>query len=154
MKKWGVILVLLSFIFLAMGLLVFQGSKVSAQTAVGGTYVGVDKCKGCHAKEYKDFEARKFSKAWSVLQMRGKTKDPECLKCHATGFGQPGGFVSEEATPNLKYKQCEACHGAGSIHASNPADKAAHEQMKAYVRDHDVCIACHVCMKTHKEADF
>jgi hypothetical protein len=153
MKKLGIVVVLAAFVFLVAGLFIFQASKVSAQTAATATYIGVDKCKNCHAKEYKDYEARKFSKAWNVLVMRGKDKDPECLKCHATGYGQ-GGFVSEEATPHLKYKQCEACHGPGSLHAANPGDKATHEGMRSYVREHDVCIACHVCMKTHKEADF
>jgi len=152
MRKGAILAVVISFVLMTIGLVAFQVSKVSAQG--GSTYVGMDKCKGCHAKEMKDFEGRKFTKAWSVLQMRGKSKDPECLKCHVTGFGQPTGFVSEEATPHLKYKQCEACHGPGSAHAGNPGDTAAKEHMKAYVRDNDVCIACHVCMKTHKEADF
>jgi len=151
MKKLGIVVVLTAFVFLVAGFLIFQGSKASAQAAA--QYVGVDKCKTCHAKEYKDFEARKFSKAWNVLVMRGKDKDGECLKCHATGYGQ-GGFVSEEATPHLKYKQCEACHGPGSLHSTNPGDVAAHQNMRAYVREKDVCISCHVCMKTHKEADF
>jgi len=117
-------------------------------------YIGAEKCKGCHPQQYKDFESRKFTKAWSVLQMRGKTKDPECLKCHVTGYGEPGGFVSEEETPYLRYKQCEACHGAGSIHAANPGDKIAREAMKSYVREHDVCIQCHICMKTHRTTEF
>jgi len=151
MKKWGVLIVLISFVALIMGFLLFQGSKVSAQAAA--TYVGMDKCKTCHAQEYKDYESRKFSKAWNVLVMRGKTKDPECLKCHSTGYGQ-GGFISEEATPHLKYKQCEACHGPGSIHASNPGDTSTREGMKTYIRDKDVCLQCHECMKTHKGESF
>ncbi|MDD5347317.1 MAG: cytochrome c family protein [Candidatus Omnitrophica bacterium] len=130
---------------------VLQAFLAAAEQA---TYVGLEKCRGCHDKEYKDFQARKFAKAWTILEMRGKSTDAECLKCHATGYGQPGGFTSEEATPHLKYKQCEACHGPGSIHANNPGDKAAHELMRTYVRDKDVCIQCHVCMKTHKAETF
>jgi len=136
--------------FMAAGVLFFY-SLASAQGTA--RYVGVEKCKGCHTKEYKDYESRKFTKAWNVLQMRGKTSDGECLKCHATGYGN-GGFVSEESTPELKYKQCEACHGPGSRHADNPGDSVALEGMKTYIRDKDICIKCHVCMKTHKEADF
>jgi hypothetical protein len=117
-------------------------------------FVGAEKCKGCHPQQYKDFESRKFTKAWAVLQMRGKTKDPECLKCHVTGYGQPSGFTTEEETPYLKYKQCEACHGAGGTHAASPGDTAAKKAMKDYVKDKDVCIQCHLCMKTHKSADF
>ncbi len=152
MKKSSVIAFLVSFVFLTVGMFIFHASRASAQSQ--STFVGVDKCKGCHPSEMKDFESRKFSKAWSVLVMRGKDKDGECLKCHSTGYGQPTGFVSEEATPHLKYKQCEACHGPGSLHVNSPGDEAGKTAMKAYVKDNDVCIKCHVCMKTHKSADF
>ncbi|MCU0651266.1 MAG: cytochrome c family protein [Candidatus Omnitrophica bacterium] len=143
MKKG--LIVLLAVMFVAVAFCV---------SAEENKFVGADKCKGCHPSEYKDFESRKFTKAWNVLQMRGKTKDAECLKCHVTGYGEPGGFVSEEETPHLKYKQCEACHGAGGAHAANPGDMGAKEAMKSYVKDKDVCIKCHLCMKTHKSADF
>ncbi len=112
-------------------------------------YVGLEKCKGCHKKEFDDFQKRKFGKAWRVLEMRGEINNPECLKCHATGYGQ-GGFVSAEKTPHLKYKQCEACHGPGSLHAKNPMSKEYRNLMRNYIRDNDVCINCHVCMFTHK----
>ncbi|MCX7927029.1 MAG: cytochrome c family protein, partial [Candidatus Omnitrophica bacterium] len=110
MKKIALILALAVLLVSICWLINYQ-QQVSAQE--GAKFIGIDKCKGCHKKEYEDFQARKFAKAWAVLQMRGKTTDPECLKCHATGYGQPGGFVSEEQTPHLKYKQCEACHGPG-----------------------------------------
>jgi len=152
-KKILVLTLLVAF-SLTLGLSTLHATKAFAQSQSQAVYVGVDKCKGCHPSEYKDFESRKFSKAWAVLQMRGKTSDGECLKCHATGYGKPGGFVSEEATPNLKYKQCEACHGPGSIHAGNPGDEASKNTMKQYVKDNDVCIQCHVCMKTHKSSDY
>lgn len=152
MKKGLILLILSCFVILIMGMLVLQTTKASAQSQA--RYVGVDKCKGCHPKEYKDFEGRKFSKAWAVLEMRGKTSDGECLKCHATGYGKPSGYVSEEATPHLKYKQCEACHGPGSVHADNPMDVDAKNGMKKYVRDEDVCIKCHECMRTHKSSEF
>ena len=118
------------------------------------TYVGVEKCKSCHPQEYKDYTERKFDKAWRILEMRGETRNPECLKCHVTGYGEPTGFVNAEATPHLKFKQCEACHGPGSIHASNPGNREAHEGMRSYVRDKDICIKCHVCMKAHRGESF
>jgi len=149
MRKSLALVVLAAFALLAV-VSVSRGT-VSAQE---NKYVGAEKCKGCHPQQYKDFESRKFTKAWAVLQMRGKTKDPECLKCHVTGYGKPGGFVSDEETPQLRYKQCEACHGAGQLHVTNPGDSAARAGMKDYVSKTNVCIDCHKCMKTHKEADF
>ncbi len=140
MKRLAVSIVLITFIFLIGG--------ISAQEQAA--YVGIDKCKLCHPAQIKDFETRKFAKSWSVLEMRGKAKDPECLKCHTTGFGQPTGYVSEEATPHLKYKQCESCHGPGSIHAGNPADKEAREGMKNYAHHPGLCTDCHKGVKAHR----
>jgi hypothetical protein len=42
------------------------------------------------------------------------TADAECLSCHTTGYGQPGGFVSVAETPKLVGVQCEVCHGPGA----------------------------------------
>jgi nitrate/TMAO reductase-like tetraheme cytochrome c subunit len=151
-KKGLVLAVLASFVFLTLGIVIFHVSNAFAQAQA--TYIGVDKCKGCHPTEFKDFTNTKFSKSWTILQMRGKTADGECLKCHSTGYGKPSGFVSEEATPNLKGKQCESCHGPGSIHSSNPSDAAATATMKQYIKENDVCIQCHICMKTHKSVDY
>lgn len=149
MRKKIVLAVVVAFSSLAV-VSVYRGTV----TAQENKFVGAEKCKGCHPQQYKDFESRKFTKAWAVLSMRGKTKDPECLKCHVTGYGQPGGFVSDEATPHLRYKQCEACHGAGLAHVNNPGDTVARTAMKEYVTKNNVCIECHKCMKTHQDADF
>jgi hypothetical protein len=137
-------------------------SGASAQTPQA-TYIGVDKCKVCHPKNFEAFSGRKFKKAWKVLEMRawkvlemrGKTKDPECVRCHVTGYGEPGGFVDEESTPHLKYKQCESCHGPGSLHASNPINKEYRKIMAPYkYSDENICIRCHTCMWTHGTAKF
>lgn len=154
MKRTVIIAVLLGFVLTTAGVVSMRYSEVFAQAESGSKFVGADKCKGCHAKQYSDYTARKFTKAWAVLQMRGKTKDPDCLKCHCTGYGKPGGFVNEETTPHMKYKQCEACHGPGSAHCNNPMDDSVRHAMKSYVTEKNVCIECHKCMKTHLEDDF
>ena len=87
------------------------------------------------------------------------TKDPSCVACHVTGYGQPGGYpevvAGKEFTAAEKARAalnegvgCESCHGPGS-------------QASAYKKDHKeykwadvaklgmikpseaVCTACH-----------
>jgi hypothetical protein len=117
-----------------------------------GAYLGAQKCSTCHPVEYQDFEKRKFNKSWKILKMRGEEKNPECLKCHTTGYGK-GGFISEEETPNLLGKQCEACHGPGGAHVSNTSDAAVRNQLKVSERK-NVCVECHACMTTHRTVNF
>ncbi len=155
-------------VFLMVGILTGIGGYCAAQSTPSqaassgnsndsgngaATYVGWQKCKTCHAKEYATFEKRNYSKSWKILVMRGETKNPECLKCHTTGYGRPGGFISAEKTPNLEGKQCEACHGPGSKHAANPSDPAAKSAM-IVANKKNVCIQCHLCMTTHDTVTY
>lgn len=121
-------------------------TNVKAESA---TYVGIEKCKMCHSKRYDEFMKRKFAKAWKILEMREETDNPECLQCHTTGYGKPGGFADVNSTPHLKFKQCEACHGPGSLHVNDPGNAQHQEEMLDYVKDTDPCIKCHICVFTH-----
>jgi 2',3'-cyclic-nucleotide 2'-phosphodiesterase (5'-nucleotidase family) len=94
-------------------------------------------CLTCHAKEHDLWSKTGHSRAYTALQEVNKSFDPECLVCHTTGFGKPGGFISEIDTPKLKNVQCEICHGVRLEHAQNPQGGFAGEA-KA------VCGKCHV----------
>jgi hypothetical protein len=88
------------------------------------TYVGSEACKDCHEQEYDNYSkyAKKAHSFQSVKKMKKKLTPEEykaCFECHATGYGKPGGFVSEEATPHLKDAGCEVCHGPGSLHVES-----------------------------------
>ena len=91
--------------------------------------------------------------------------DPECLKCHVTGYGAAGGYAagtSPEVLRELLGTTCEACHGPGSEHVkiAKPfvnVKKLSPEQEKA-VRDsiykiqpNNVCVRCHVTPQGHQE---
>ena len=80
--------------------------------AVEAKYVGVKKCKTCHKKQHKIWATASHAKALSVLSA-DEQKNPECLQCHTTGYGQPAatGAILENV-------QCEACHGPGSLYKS------------------------------------
>ncbi len=92
-------------------------------------YVGAAKCKVCHIKQYKSWEQTRMAQSFEVLRPGARaeekknagldpnadyTGDAECLPCHTTGYGLPGGFESLESTPDMVGIQCESCHGPGS----------------------------------------
>ncbi|MFQ6113591.1 MAG: cytochrome c family protein [bacterium] len=93
------------------------------------SFVGTKNCKKCHIKQFKSWKETKMANAYDILKPgeraeakkkaglsaeKDYTKDAECLPCHTTGYGKPGGFVSLEKTPQLVGVSCEMCHGAGS----------------------------------------
>ena len=127
MKKFFVLFLSLMFV-LSISLVVFadDGGQDSKPLV---TYLGAKKCKACHMKQFKSWEKTNMATSFENLKQGVKvaekkaagledkdyTHDKECLPCHTTGYGQPGGFVSIEETPKLANVQCEACHGPGSV---------------------------------------
>ncbi len=113
-----------------------------AKSDIQKMYVGSDKCATCHQPEYDRFKANS-RKAQSykniVLMKKGLTEDEfrRCLECHTTGFGKPGGFRSEQETPNLKDAGCEVCHGPGSVHVQSSDPKDIKKSMSP--QDCEVC---------------
>ncbi|MBI5644221.1 MAG: hypothetical protein HY954_12190 [Deltaproteobacteria bacterium] len=87
------------------------------KAASGGQYAGAVKCAECHKPFSESWEKTRHAGAFDSLVNAGKSKDPECVKCHTVGFGEEGGFYSAVTTPQLKDVQCEACHGPGRDHA-------------------------------------
>jgi len=58
-------------------------------------YVGSSKCRLCHLKQFKTWKATKHASNFEAL-IGAERSDPDCVRCHVTGFGRTGGFVSEE----------------------------------------------------------
>lgn len=83
-------------------------------------YLGQAVCVGCHATTATFAAQDAHGVAWKTLQDAGKTRDLDCVPCHVTGFGQPGGATLGHLG-QLTSVQCEACHGPGSLHAASPA---------------------------------
>jgi hypothetical protein len=114
-----------------------------AAIAIGGSataiaqdhaYVGTKNCKKCHIKEWRSWSETKMANAFEILKPGERaeqktaagldpdtdyTKDPECVRCHVTGLGEPGGFVDIETTPDLVGVGCETCHGAGGTYTQD-----------------------------------
>lgn len=129
-------------------------------------YIGSSRCRACHLPETKSWEQTKMAGVFELLKPgvaaeakkarkldpnKDYTHDAQCLGCHTTGYGKPGGFESIEKTPGLAGVQCEACHGPGGNYTkanlmsfSNKEFKRA-EVVKAglVLPDANTCQACH-----------
>jgi len=103
-------------------------------------YVGMDKCKSCHPEHVKAYSEWKYSRNFRILEMRGKEHDHQCLPCHTTGYGKPGGFINVYETPHMKNIQCEACHGPASLHVKAPT---VEEHQKTLSIPKNICTTCH-----------
>lgn len=134
-------------------------------------YVGENKCKICHLKQYKawgetphahafeslekgDAEAvAAMSKALEIEVKDSPAKTDGCIGCHVTGKGLSGGWpgADAEATPHFTHVTCEACHGPGGAHV-----KAAKDARKTTINgavSEKMCTQCHTS-KTSPKFDF
>ena len=118
-----------------------------------GGYVGAAKCGECHTRAYAKWKETPHAHAYASLtegraEFEGdwadRTRDPECLSCHVTGWNAQeyfphvggflperlaaaaggGGFAGDEGLAGadrfrlLQGQQCENCHGPGSGHTA------------------------------------
>jgi hypothetical protein len=85
----------------------------------GLKYTSSKSCKPCHEYEYEKWSTKAHAHAYAILERIGSESDPECVACHVVGMKYESGFVSKQATKNLKDVGCEVCHGPGSEHISS-----------------------------------
>ena len=106
------------------------------------SYASSGTCVNCHASEFARWTLTGHAKSWHSLLKREATNNPECVSCHTTGFGEPGGLG--ELTPKniRKFKgvQCEECHGPMKGH---PSDDRVHSEP----------VTEKTCLKCHDEAN-
>ena len=101
-------------------------------------YASSGGCVSCHSNEFARWALTDHAKAWLALVKRGETKNPECVSCHTTAFGEPGG-LGELTMPNIrKFKgvQCEMCHGPLAGHPSD-------SRTQAHAVTEQKCLTCH-----------
>ncbi len=84
-------------------------------------FVGSGRCSACHSDIMLEWSESRHAKAMATLERRGNAgTKPQCISCHVTGYGEPGGFTSAAKTPHLLNVGCESCHGPGASHVANP----------------------------------
>jgi len=130
----------------------------------GHEYTGVAVCGECHAGpewgyQHSKWLASKHADAYASLgtaQARQKAtaagvqgdprESPQCLKCHATAYHQPAAGVRDTYAIH-EGVGCEACHGAGSGHADEAANRRDHSQpltVPLPKATEKTCATCHV----------
>ncbi len=163
-RDWGVAAVLLSVMVAGIAW-VSRGRQYHEPGASLG-YVGPEKCRVCHPKQFKDWRETRMARSFEVLRpgaaVEAKkiakldpdadyTHDSLCLSCHTTGYGLQGGFVSIEATPQMAGVTCEACHGPGGGYAGTVMSTSNKDFMTGdatrrglrYPPTAEVCKGCH-----------
>ena len=96
---------------------------VKTPDASGPHYGTGAKCVSCHSHQVAAWAVRpNHARAMEALFERGEQGNPECVGCHSTGFGQPGGFaaVDKKTLQTWGNVQCEACHGPLGGHPRDP----------------------------------
>lgn len=98
---------------------------------------GTDACRKCHEEESRLWDASRHARAWESLCAKGSQVDPECQRCHTTGYGMPGGFRSARAAA-MVHVGCESCHGPSRAHAAEPTEHTPRYRVASHG-----CIDCH-----------
>lgn len=119
-------------------------------SAENPTYVGAQKCKGCHTgpkngNVYEKWQKNVHAKAFETLKAKGEEKNPKCLICHVTGFNDGGYKVGDPNASKFEGVQCEACHGKGALYKKNSVMKDVGQAVNVGLLFpvEAVCIKCH-----------
>lgn len=125
-------IVLISLLFAVMA----PGTALAQQAE----YIGFNACGKCHYDQRESWSTTAHAKAFDALRPGTKkeaktkakldpdkdyTQDENCVSCHVTGYGEPGGFVPGASPDDMKRVvgvTCESCHGAGGNYRSLHAD--------------------------------
>lgn len=111
--------------------------KLAKKIRSDGHYTGDKMCGLCHSNQKAQWKITEHARAYQSLQAASKQFDANCVVCHVVGFGEPGGFYSAQAEPDLRNVGCEACHGPGKSHqASGGTMQTSRVTMSA-------CRSCH-----------
>lgn len=103
-----------------------------------GNFTGWNSCTDCHKNITVDWQQSRHARAFESLKKSGQQGLPACIRCHVTGYGETGGFIDDELTPELAGVQCEACHGPAGKHVS-----ALEKKNITSVPKVDICRRCH-----------
>jgi peroxiredoxin/nitrate/TMAO reductase-like tetraheme cytochrome c subunit len=117
-------------------------------------HVGSDSCRDCHMSEYETWAASPHAAAVSTLSKAGESANADCLSCHTTGFGRPGGFPKDgavESHQDVARVGCESCHGPGGEHVQPGATKIG--SIVSLGDKCDSCVIMQICGSCHDDVN-
>jgi len=131
-----------------------RGAKRKDLLPTNPVYVGSAACRSCHAAEYETWSASPHAQAVETLAAVRKQGNPDCLRCHTTGFGRPGGFPEKGLAaehPDRSGVGCESCHGPGGDHVAEGAAKIG--TIVSLGDKCDSCVILQICGACHDDAN-
>ncbi|HJO22308.1 MAG: multiheme c-type cytochrome [Myxococcota bacterium] len=135
-------------------LLAERGRPGGSPLPTAAEFVGSDACRTCHAAEFETWAGQPHAHAVASLKTAGKASDTDCLRCHTTGFGLPGGYSVETPLPDqtdLARVGCESCHGPGGDHVEDSAPKVG--TILSLGDKCDSCVILQICGSCHDDAN-
>lgn len=115
-------------------------------------YVGSDACRSCHVAEWETWSKSPHAGALASLQAKGQAGSADCLRCHTTAYGLPGGFPAGGAAdrhPDLARVGCESCHGPGEKHVAEGSRKLG--TIVSLGDKCDSCVILQICGACHDD---
>jgi outer membrane murein-binding lipoprotein Lpp len=100
----------------------FADRKPPAPEKGKAGYIGNEECASCHEDAKKVWDGTAHAHAYATLEKESKEYNLDCVSCHVTGYGKPGGSTVTYVE-SLKNVGCEECHGPGSRHAASQLAK-------------------------------
>jgi hypothetical protein len=98
---------------------------------------GSHACEACHEAEFSAWKNSNHAHAWSTLVAETAHVDPECQRCHTTGYALPGGFESMALSSGRTDVGCESCHGPSQAHVQQPKIRTPAAAREECRRCHD-----------------
>ncbi len=148
MKKAVLAIAIVAFLATSLSLFVNRDGVMAGTP--DASYVANKKCKMCHIKIFKAHAEKLHAMGFENLKDTGQETNADCLACHSTGYGKPGGFADAESTADLGGTTCQACHGPGSAHIEKGLSK---EERKALMTTDpkQSCVNCHKSHEKHPD---
>lgn len=115
-----------------------HGRDCPTPAAGQAAYVGNEPCRECHQEAFPAWQQTKHARAFEALEAVGKGYHLDCVPCHLTGYGQPGGVCRIDKLQGRTDVGCESCHGPGSLHVDVPSRRNVRLGKEA-----EACTGCH-----------